>query len=141
MKQVRARESDAPPLPPATAATTAIEVGLHPGVTDSVAENLILGARRLGIAVEHSATGTRYELSGDLEPGVVDRIATGLLCNDVIQSYTVGEMSPPFAPPAQASDIVEQIPVREMTDDELEQTSAERVLFLNLAEMQAIRDY
>jgi phosphoribosylformylglycinamidine synthase II len=120
---------------------TAVEVGFHPGVTDSVAENLILGAGRLGIEVRQAATGTRYELVGDVSETDVHRIATGLLCNEVIQSYIVGEMQPPFAPAAQASDVVEFIPVREMEDDELEQTSVERVLFLDLPEMQAVRDY
>jgi phosphoribosylformylglycinamidine synthase len=121
--------------------TIAIEVGYHPGVTDSEAENLILGAGRLGIEVEQAATGTRYELTGDLSVKQAQHIATGLLCNDVIQSYTIGEMSPPFAPPARSSDVVEYIPIREMEDDELVQMSVERVLFLDLTEMQAIRAY
>jgi phosphoribosylformylglycinamidine synthase len=123
--------------PPATV----LEVGFHPGVTDSVAENLILGAARLGIEVQQAATGTRYELLGDVREAGVRQVATGLLCNEVIQSYTLGEMLPPFADAAQASDVVEMIPVREMEDDELEQMSVERVLFLDLPEMQAIRDY
>jgi phosphoribosylformylglycinamidine synthase II len=121
--------------------TIAIEVGYRPGVTDSEAENLILGTGRLGIEVEQAATGTRYELTGDLSLEQAQRIATGLLCNNVIQSYTIGEMSPPFAPPARSSDVVEYIPIREMEDDELVQTSVERVLFLDLTEMQAIRAY
>lgn len=118
-----------------------IEVGFHPGVTDSVAENLILGARRLDIEVEQAATGTRYRLSGDLCEADARRIATGLLCNEVIQSYTLGEMSPPFAPPAQSSGVVESIPIREMPDDQLARMSVERVLFLDLAELRAIRAY
>jgi phosphoribosylformylglycinamidine synthase II len=122
-------------------AETIVEVGFHPGVTDSVAENLILGAKRLGIEVQQATTGTRYVLSGDLSSQEVCHVATGLLCNEVIQSYTLGEMEPPFAPPAQPSDVVEVIPIREATDDELMAMSVERVLFLDLAEMQAIRDY
>ncbi|MBN1639815.1 MAG: phosphoribosylformylglycinamidine synthase subunit PurL [Anaerolineae bacterium] len=120
---------------------TTIEVGLHPGVTDSVAGNLILGARRLGIDVQQAATGTRYELHGALDADAIRHIATDLLCNDVIQSYTIGAMAPPFAPPAQPSDIVAHVPLREMSDEELAQTSVARVLFLDLAEMRAIRDY
>jgi phosphoribosylformylglycinamidine (FGAM) synthase-like enzyme/phosphoribosylformylglycinamidine (FGAM) synthase PurS component len=120
---------------------TVLEVGFHPGVTDSVAENLVKGAARLGIEVQQAATGTRYELLGDVSEPAVHHIAAGLLCNEVIQSYTLGEMQPPFAPAAQASDVVEMIPIREMEDDELEQTSVDRVLFLDLPEMQAIRAY
>ncbi len=120
---------------------TVIEVGFHPGVTDSVADNLVLGGGRLGIEVHQAATGTRYDVSGWLSPEDIHKIATGLLCNEVIQNYSIGEMRPPFAPAAQASDVVEDIPIREMEDDELEEMSVARVLFLDLAEMQAIRDY
>lgn len=121
--------------------STAIEVGFHPGVTDSVADNLVSGAHRLGIGVQQSATGMRYELGGPTSQGQIHRVATGLLCNEVIQSYTIGEMQPPFAPPAQASEVIEFVPIREMEDDELEALSIERVLFLDLAEMKAIRSY
>ncbi len=116
-----------------------LEVGFHPGVTDSVAENLILGARRLGIEVQQATTGTRYVLRGNVSAAKAHQIATGLLCNEVIQTFALGEMQPPFAPPAQPSEVVELIPLREATDDELLAISVNRVLFLDLAEMQAIR--
>ena len=118
-----------------------VEVGFHPGVTDSVAENLVLGARRLGIEVQQATTGTRYVLRGDVSAAEAHQIATGLLCNEVIQTFALGEMQPPFAPPAQPSDVVELIPLSEATDDELLAISTARVLFLDLAEMQAIRQY
>ena len=118
-----------------------VEVGFHPGVTDSAAENLIRGARRLGIPVEQAATGTRYEFIGELSADDARYIASRLLCNDVIQSYTLGEMEPPFAPPARPSDVVEVIPIRKMDDGQLERMSVERVLFLDLAEMRAIQEY
>jgi phosphoribosylformylglycinamidine (FGAM) synthase-like enzyme/phosphoribosylformylglycinamidine (FGAM) synthase PurS component len=131
---------------PPTHPSTIIEVGFHPGVTDSVAENLVLGAGRLGVAVEQAATGTQYALTGALSEADARRIATGLLCNEVIQGYTLGDLeadprSAPFAPPAMPSDVVEMIPMREMEDEELERMSTERVLFLDLAEMRAIRTY
>ncbi len=118
-----------------------IEVGYHPGVTDSVAENLIRGARRLGIKVEQAATGTRYEFIGQLSESDARYIAAHLLCNDVIQSYTLGELEPPFAPPARPSDAVQIVPIRAMDDEQLTRMSVERVLFLDLAEMRAIKDY
>jgi phosphoribosylformylglycinamidine synthase II len=118
-----------------------IEVGFHPGVTDSVAENLVRGARRLGVALDQAATGTRYALPGTLAEEDARRIAVGLLCNEVIQSYTLGQMEAPFAPPARPSDVVETIPICDMADADLERMSVERVLFLDVAEMRAIRDY
>jgi len=122
-------------------AACAIEVGMHPGVTDSVADNLVLGAGRLGIDVQQATTGTRYALWGDVDDETARRIATGLLCNEVIQFYSLGQMEPPFAPPAQPSDVVKVIPIREVDDAELQRMSVERVLFLDLAEMRAIQAY
>ena len=74
-----------PPLP----SCTRIQVTYHPGVTDSIAENLILGAERLGIDVQRAATGTAYTLVGDLDVETAHRIASGLLCNSVIQDYVL----------------------------------------------------
>jgi len=121
--------------------STRIQVTYHPGVTDSIAENLILGARRLGIDVQRAATGTAYTLAGELDEAAAHRIAAGLLCNSVIQDYTLGEAAAPFSVLAPPSSQVEQIPIREMDDDELLQTSVERVLFLDGAELDAVRAY
>jgi phosphoribosylformylglycinamidine synthase len=120
---------------------TTIEVGFHPGVTDSVAQNLVLGAGRLGIVVEQAATGTQYVLAGELDEAEARHVATGLLCNEVIQDYTLGHMAAPFAPPAEPHDAVEVIPIRAMGEQDLERMSVARVLFLDRAEMLAIRDY
>jgi phosphoribosylformylglycinamidine synthase II len=138
------RDSGSPVVEPSTSddgSSFVVEVGFHLGVTDSVAENLISGAGRLGMSVRQAATGTRYVLVGELGIEDINQIATGLLCNEVIESYTIGELCPPFAPPAQASDVIEQIPIREMEDKELAHISVERVLYLDLPEMQAVRDY
>jgi len=120
----------------------AIEVGLHPGVTDSVAGHLLRGARVLGIVgLQDAATATRYELIGTLDEAEVRRIAEELLCNDVIQFYALGRIVPAFAPSAAPTDEVEVIPLRQADDETLARMSVERVLYLSLAEMQAIREY
>jgi phosphoribosylformylglycinamidine synthase II len=117
-----------------------VEVGFHPGVTDPVADNLLQRARMLGLgSVQAAATGMRYAFTGDLAPADLHRIAREVLCNEVIQTYAIGEMAPAFVPSARPSDTVETIPIREATDDELARLSVERVLFLSLPEMQTIR--
>ena len=80
--------------------------------------------------------------TADGAPSDARRIATGLLCNEVIQSYTLGALesdphAAPFAPSAAPNEVVEMIPMREMEDEELERMSVERVLFLDLAEMRS----
>ena len=119
-----------------------IEVGFHPGVTDPVAGHLLKRAHLLGItAVEAVTTGTRYAFEGDLTVGDLNTIAQEILCNDVIQSYTLGDMAPEFVPEAAPSDSVDIIPIRGLKDEALERLSVERVLFLSLPEMRAIQTY
>jgi len=63
-----------------------VEVALHPGVTDSVADSLLDAARLLGISgLRHAATGQQVILEGTLAPAEVRRIAQELLANGTIQ--------------------------------------------------------
>jgi len=118
-----------------------VEVGYHPGVTDPVADNLLRRARLLGVGgLETAATGRRYAFKGSLSRDELQTIARELLCNDVIQSYSLGPMRPAFVPHAEPSTQIEVIPLRDLGDRELTRLSTERVLFLSLAEMQAIRE-
>jgi len=118
-----------------------VEVLLRPGVTDTQAEALLHGARVVGVnGVQQARTGLRYELAGDLTEAQIHRIARRLLCNDAIQTYTLGQIAPTFAPPDLSRvGHVEVIPLREVSDADLERISQERRLSLNLAEMRTIR--
>jgi phosphoribosylformylglycinamidine synthase II len=118
----------------------AIEVGLRPGVTDPVAVHLLKRAGVLGIdSVEAATTGTRYVFDGNLSTQDLHTIAREILCNDIIQRYTLGHMQPAFVPCAEPSDQVDVIPISELDDAALVRLSTERVLFLSLNEMQAIQ--
>lgn len=133
------RPADAPP--PADEAVLVVEVGYRPGVTDPVARHLLRRAQLLGIgSVEATATGTRYTFEGDLSTADLHRITREVLCNDVIQTYALGTLQPAFVPRAESSDEVEIVPLREADDETLARLSVERVLFLSLEEMHAIRD-
>jgi phosphoribosylformylglycinamidine synthase len=123
-----------------------IEVTLLPGVTDSVAESLMEGAHMIGlIGLAQAATGRRYTLTGHLDEAAVRRLATRLLANEVIQTFTLNQ---PIAPPfialtgdTQAYRRVETIPLTAADETELRQISQTRRLSLDLAEMQAIQSY
>jgi len=132
--------SSSPPLGGTEGGRRYIEVAFHPGVTDPVAKHLLHRARQLGVgALEAVVTGTRYAFDGPVSPDELRRIAEELLCNPVIQSYTLGPMQPEFVPDAAPSDAVNVIPIRNLDADALLRLSTERVLFLSLAEMQAIQ--
>jgi len=118
-----------------------VEVGFHPGVTDSVAENLLRRAHQMGIhSLEAAATGTRYRFEGNITPEDLRQIACQLLANEVIQHFTLGPLEPTFVPTAQPSAEVDVIPIRDADDRQLQKISRERVLSLSLAEMQVIRE-
>jgi len=128
-----------------------VEVTLLPGVTDSVAESLLAGAAMIGVdGLAQAATGHRYTLAGDLDEQKVQRIARGLLANEVIQRYHVNELAaPPFVENVKretwgvedGAAAVESIAVREADEAGLLAISRERRLSLDLAEMQAIQGY
>lgn len=119
-----------------------IEVALRPGVTDSVAEQIVRGAQLIGIAgVQRAATGQRYMVQGDLSESDLHLLAKRLLANPVIQRYTLGESEPTFPQTVETSNEVEVIPVRELNDDELLALSRERRAALDLHEMHALQNY
>ncbi|MCS7177979.1 MAG: phosphoribosylformylglycinamidine synthase subunit PurL [Anaerolineae bacterium] len=136
------RTTPAPPASPSPEnGQWVVEVGLHPGVTDAVAERLLQSARHIGVrGLQAAVTGTRYEFTGALDEATVRHIAEALLCNDVIQFYTLGPLTPVFAPAAPSGE-VEAIPLRAADDETLLRISRERVLALSLAEMRAIQEY
>lgn len=123
--------------------TFVIDVVLHPGVTDSPAESLLAGIAEIGIAgVDHAATGRRYTLRGSLEIVDVQRIATSLLANGVIQHHYINEnAAPPFAAGTSTAAAVEQVPVAGLGLAELVELSTDRRLSLDGNEMQAIQAY
>ena len=134
-------EDNAGSLPTPQTSPWIVEVGLHPGVTDPVANQIVETAGALGVQGIQAATGQRYELSGELTEDDVRIIARRLLCNETIQHYYLGQMVPAFPSAAQASDRAASISLVERTDEELTALSRERLLALSINEMRAVRDY
>jgi phosphoribosylformylglycinamidine synthase len=129
-----------------------VEVALRPGVSDPVAEQILRAAHILEIHnINAASTGQRFVIKGEeLTPEDLHRLAVRLLCNPVIQHYTLGEIMPSFPTPAEPNtpkgvrkphSQVETIPIRDLNDAMLQQLSLQRRAALDLAEMQAIRAY
>ncbi|TGU72145.1 phosphoribosylformylglycinamidine synthase [Geomonas terrae] len=129
-----------------------VEVGFRAGVTDNVgrtakeAIGYLLG-RQLA-AGEGVYTSVQYLLSGKLTQADAEKIATGLLCNTLIQRYQILDAATfkaqggvaPFVPKVQGEAKVEVNTVNlEVSDEELMRISRDGVLALTLDEMKIIQ--
>ncbi|GFO60095.1 phosphoribosylformylglycinamidine synthase subunit PurL [Geomonas silvestris] len=129
-----------------------VEVGFRPGVTDNVGRTAgeaiaYLTGRPLS-AGEGVYTSVQYLISGKLSAEVIEKIATGLLCNTLIQRYQVLDAASfrakggvaTFVPKVQVEAKVEVNTVDlEVSDEELMRISRDGVLALTLDEMKIIQ--
>lgn len=122
-----------------------LEVGLRPGVTDPVAEQIVRAAHELGFErVQRAATGQRFLLTFNEtvdEIIFVNKLAKQLLANPVIHHWTLGDINPSFPQETESSGTVENIPIRKLSDNELIAVSKDRRAALDLTEMKAIQNY
>ncbi|MGB1249900.1 MAG: phosphoribosylformylglycinamidine synthase subunit PurL [Candidatus Promineifilaceae bacterium] len=127
----------------ATPEETFVDVTWLAGVTDPSAENLVKAAHTLGYtALEQAMSGTRFILSGALSSADVEKLASTLLCNPVVQQYSVDRpIRPTFISNQPPNNQVDIIPLLDANNDALLAISKERRLSLDLAEMQAIQAY
>ena len=128
------------------AGTWRVEITLRPGVTDSVAESLLEGARMIDlVGLQQAATGQRYTITGPPARQEIEALTNRLLANEVIQTYTINRsITPPLMlTPGHDSpeENVEIIPLTGAGEAQLEAISRERRLSLDLAEMRAIQAY
>jgi phosphoribosylformylglycinamidine synthase subunit PurSL len=131
-----------------------VEVGFRPGVTDNIGRT---AREAIEYIVGHSFapgegvyTSVQYLLKGGITFADAEQIATGLLCNTLIQRYQVLD----FAAFTSQKGITAHVPkvtgrvepeVREIdlnvSDEELLRISRDGVLALTLEEMTIIKDY
>ena len=133
-----------------------IEVGFRPGVTDNVGktareaiELLLCGAagpRKINVY-----TSRQYLITGQISRSGAETIASGLLANDLIERHQVIAASdfdinrglPAFVPQVLGKDEpqVNQINLAAVSAQGLLKISQEKLLALNLEEMQKIQSY
>src|SRR5438034_3775135 len=126
-----------------------VDVFYHSGVTDTLAESVLAGAKMLGLTgLEHVETGRRYFLDSRLSETDVRAIVEALLYNPVIQQYTlrgknegVQCIAPPGPTETEQPQITQSIPICNMADQQLLELSQNGLLALNLEEMRAIQKY
>jgi phosphoribosylformylglycinamidine synthase II len=119
--------------------STAIETALLPGVTDASAQAVALAAETTGSPVVAVATGTRFEVHGDIDDHTMSVLARRLLANPVIERWSVGPIEPTFVDSEATADTgVELVELDGLDDDELSALNRERGLSLDPAELGAI---
>jgi phosphoribosylformylglycinamidine synthase len=130
-----------------------VDVFFHAGVTDTLAESVLAGAKMLGITgLEAVETGTRYFLDARLGEDALRAITHSFLYNPVIQHYTLlhagthsrlSQDNIPAQPAAPVSSSNEPVVIAltGMDDTGLLEVSRAGLLSLNLDEMHAIQRY
>ncbi len=126
----------------AVPAATAIETALLPGVTDASAQAVALAAETIGWPVAAVATGTRYEVHGEVDDVTMSVLARRLLANPVIERWSVGPIEPTFVDAEATADAgVELVEIDGLDDHALSALNRDRGLSLDLAELHAIADH
>jgi phosphoribosylformylglycinamidine synthase subunit PurSL len=131
-----------------------IEVGFRPGVTDNVGKTareaieLFFEGKKTGKVAVY--TSRQYVIRGRIKKTDVERIASGLLANGLIERYEIVDRKdwnprkgmPPYVPRVLGEDnpVVEEIDLN-VSDEELLEISSKRVLALTLEEMKALQAY
>jgi len=119
-----------------------IEVHLKPGVMDPVAASTEMAIRDMGFDVKEVRTGRAYLIEGKLAREELERIASRVLANGVVESVHFQPFIPREFPRGQAYEFsVRRVEIRKLSDEQLMKLSREGHLFLSLAEMKAIQNY
>ena len=129
-----------------------VEVGFRAGVTDNVGRT---AGEAIGYQIgrplaqgEGVYTSVQYLISGSLSAADAERIATGLLCNTLIQRYQILDAASfakqggvaAFVPKVQVEAKVEVNEINlEVSDEELMRISRDGVLALTIDEMRIIQ--
>ncbi len=123
------------PHPDATLA----EIHPLPGVMDPPAQSTATAIKALTGIDAMVSTGYRYEIFG-LSPDDAQTIAQRVLANPIVSSAHTEPYFPDQLPKGHDHDFnLTHIPIRELSDDQLQTLSRDGHLFLDLHEMQAIR--
>ena len=118
-----------------------VTVLLKPGVMDPVAQSTLTAAADLGVAAEAVMTLRKYWFAG-ADDATVRAVSSRLLANDAIEQVVYGPL------PLEQLDLgrpyefaLRTVPVRDLYNDALVKLSREGQLYLQLPEMQTIRQH
>src|SRR5262245_44188918 len=121
---------------PSDAGKSRIEVHLKPGVMDPVAASTEMAIRDMGIKVREVRTGRAYVIEGKVARTELERIATRVLANGVVESVHFEAFIPKEFPAGHEYQFkLRTVPLRDLNDENLAKLSREGHLFLSIPEM------
>jgi phosphoribosylformylglycinamidine synthase II len=127
---------------PADNGSSRIEIHLKPGVMDPVAASTEMAIRDMGLPVREVRTGRAYLIEGRVARDELEHIAGRILANGVIESVHFGAFIPTEFHHGRAYEFkLAHVPIRDLSEPQLQKLSREGHLFLSLPEMRAIQDY
>ncbi|HEV8606473.1 MAG TPA: phosphoribosylformylglycinamidine synthase subunit PurS, partial [Tepidisphaeraceae bacterium] len=119
-----------------------IEVHLKPGVMDPVAASTEMAIRDMGVDVKEVRTGRAYLIEGKLAREELERIASRVLANGVVESVHFQPFIPKEFARGHAYEFkLRRVEICRLSDEQLMKLSREGHLFLSLVEMKAIQNY
>ncbi len=119
-----------------------IEVHFKPGVMDPVAASTEMAIRDMGIDVVEVRTGRAFVFDQPHPRDTLQSISRQSLANAVVESVYLEAFVPKEFAHAREYDFeLRHVPIRNLTDAELQTLSRQGHLFLSLTEMQAVQDY
>jgi phosphoribosylformylglycinamidine synthase len=118
-----------------------VTVLLKPGVMDPVAQSTLAAAADLGVPIEAVMTLRKYWFAG-VDEAAIRNISTRLLANDAIEQVVYGPLPLKELELGRKYEFsLRTVAVRDLYDDALARLSREGQLYLQLAEMQTIRQH
>ncbi len=128
-------------IPAGPIAASIIEVHLKSGVTDPVAESVVMALRDMGVPNAFVRTARKYVVLGSITDSQRDLIARNL-ANDCIEEVIFGADAEPPSPHIRPYKMqLREIPILNLDDEGLLQVSKKMDLFLTAAEMRTIQAY
>ncbi len=119
-----------------------IEIHLKPGVMDPVAASTQMAMRDMGLNVREVRTGRAYLIAGQIPKEELQRIASRVLANGVIESVHFDAYVPDHFQAGKTYALnLRHIPLLDLDDEALKKLSRTAHLFLSLEEMQTIQSH
>ena len=121
--------------------TILVNVMPKPGVMDPVAASTLSAARDAGFDVSAVRSMRKYWL-GEMDGSSLQQVCRRALSNDAIEQVVVGPLEIDELDVGSSYDFhLVTVPIRSLSDDQLETLSREGQLYLTLVEMQTIRNH
>ena len=119
-----------------------VEITRRAGVMDPVETSVRKGIAELGLEVDWVRISKRYVVSGQATEAEVQTAALKLLANDLIEEVIVNRDAEPTPPTGAAYSFERvEVPLAELSDEELQKLSVTGQLYLSLEEMKGAQAY